>query len=77
MSGSSVHPSGTDDSNDGETQCPDSEAHDGAVSTLACREASGVETVQADRHPWAALVRTIDSLASRHGTVGTNCRTRA
>jgi hypothetical protein len=72
-----VDPSRADNSDDGQTQSPDSEPHDGALAALAGFEAGGMKAVQADRHPRAALVRTIDSLASRHGTVGTNCRTRA
>jgi hypothetical protein len=75
--GGRVHPGCPDDSDDGETQRPGAEAHDGALAVLADFEARGMEAVQADRHPWAALVWTIDSLASRHGTVGTTCRARA
>jgi hypothetical protein len=67
-----VDASGTDYSNDGKAKGPDAETHDGALAALACGDPGFMETMEADRHPGAALVGTIDSLmASRHSTLGT------
>jgi hypothetical protein len=66
-----------DHSDDGETQRPRTEADDGASSAVASLDSRVVEAVEAYRHPRAALMGTIDSLASRHSNEGTTCRTRA
>ncbi|MFL5615530.1 MAG: hypothetical protein ACJ796_17810 [Gemmatimonadaceae bacterium] len=61
-----------DYSNDREAKSPDSEAHDGAMAALPCGDAGFMQAVEAERHPWPALVGAIDSLmASRHSTLGT------
>jgi hypothetical protein len=59
-------------SDDSEDERPDAEPHDGAMAAIACGNSGFVEAVEADRHPWAALVGTVDSLmTSRHSTLGT------
>jgi hypothetical protein len=51
---------------------PQSEAHHHALATVARGDSRFVKTVKAHRHPWAAFVRTVDSvLSARHDTDGT------
>jgi hypothetical protein len=61
---------GRDDSDDRKTERPGGEAHDRSLAAFAYRDPIGVKAVKADRHTWAALVRTINSLASRHRQIG-------
>ena len=67
-----VHTGCANYGDDGKAKRPDAETHDGALAALPCGDAGFMKTMEADRHPRAALVRTIDSLmASRHSTLGT------
>ena len=68
---------GADHGDDGEAQRPRTEADDGAPAALASFDSRVVEAVEAYRHPRAALMGTIDSLASRHSNEGTTRGTRA
>lgn len=67
-----VHTGCSNYADDGKAEDPDTKTHDGAMAALACGDAGFMEAVEADRHPGAALVGTIDSLmTSRHSTLGT------
>jgi hypothetical protein len=55
----------------GEAECPEREPNQDALASFASGNARSVQTVKAHRHPWAAFVRTIDSVSARHDTVGT------
>jgi len=74
MSAHGVGARGTDDPDDGDAEGPGGETKDRSLAAFASRDSIGVEAVKADRHPWAALVRTIDSLASRHRHSGDDAR---
>jgi hypothetical protein len=63
-----------DDDDDGEAERPGDEPQDRTLAAFARGDTIGVETVKAHRHPWAALVGTINSLASRHRHSGDDAR---
>jgi len=65
---------GADDGDDGEAERPGDEPQDRTLAAFARGDTIGVETVKAHRHPWAALVGTINSLASRHRHSGDDVR---
>jgi hypothetical protein len=60
-----------DSSHDGQAERPECEPDHNPLPAFACGDAIGMETVKADRHSRAALVRTVDSDSARHDTLGT------
>jgi len=66
-----VRPGRPDDPNHDNAEHPRAGAHDDPVSTVARGHASFMKTMQAHRHPGTALMGAINSVTSRHNTLGT------